>query len=276
VTTLLADLGGTRLKCGLSPDAVDVVEHGGRWLQALRDAVARTGADEVALCVPGLVDDGRVVALPGKLPGLENAYLPGALGVGVSLVVNDAIAYGIGEAVVGAGAGHGRVVVVTLGTGVGVAVVEDGAPLGRGALGGGLLGGQLPIAATSPTTDTSGRTGTFEACCRADALVAAVPEARDVAGAYARLTAGQPDAVAGFAAFRAHLVRGLTALALAHAPSCVVVGGGAAQEGLLDGVDEALAGALWAGQSVEVRRAALGDAAALTGLAVLLRARVSA
>lgn len=273
MTTLLVDLGGTRLKAGLEPAAVSVVEHDGEWLPALRDAVARAGADEIALCVPGLVDGGRVVALPGKLAGLEGADLPVLLGVRVPVLVNDAIAYGVGES------GPGRTVVVTLGTGVGVAVLEDGRPLGQGPLGGGLLGGQLPLGGDSGMVsgvDTSGRRGTFEAHCRADALVAAVPGAASVADAYARLAAGDPAAQQGFAAYRTWLVRGLTALALAHAPDEVVVGGGAAQPALLDGVQEAVAAGLWAGQVVAVRAAAHGDSAALLGLRRLLDERVAA
>lgn len=279
-TTVAIDLGGTRLKAACLidgvPEQVVVIEHGGDWQEAVRAAADRAGADEIALCVPGLVDGGRVVALPGKLPGIENVDLSGALGLSVAVLVNDAAAYGIGEAVRGAGVGHSRVVVVTLGTGVGVAVVEDGGPLGRGPLGGGLLGGQLVLGPGGSATDTSGRTGTFEAYCRADSLVAAVPGATDVADAYARLAAGEPAAEQGFSGYRGWLVRGLTSLALAHAPSCVVVGGGAAQPGLLDGVPEALDAGLWAGQSVEVRPAVLGDAAALAGLGVLLRGRVPA
>lgn len=277
-TTLAVDLGGTRLKAARLaagvPGEAEVVEHEGRWQSAVSAVLERSGADEVVLCVPGVVDDGRVVALPGKLPGIENVDLAAALGVPVPLVVNDAIAYGVGEAVSGAGAGHPRVVVVTLGTGVGVAVVEEGQPLGAGRFGGGVLGGQLVLGGAG--TDTAGRSGTFEALCRAEALVAAVLGARNVAEAYALLAAGDAGALKGFSSYRADLVRGLTALALAHAPSCVVVGGGAAQPGLLDGVQEAVAAGLWAGQSVQVRPAALGDRAALVGLGVLLRARVAA
>lgn len=273
--TLLVDLGGTRLKAGLagSPDVL-AAEHGGDWLAALRAVVGQLAADDLALCVPGIVDGGIVTTLPGKLPGIAGADLQALLEVPVPVVVNDAIAYGVGEATAGAGRGDTRVVVVTLGTGVGVAVVEEGRPLGKGPLGGGLLGGQLVIGTGG--VDTSGRGGTFEALCSASALVDAVPGAGDVGAAYDALAAGDPAAVQGFSAFRSCLVQGLTALSLAHAPSCVVVGGGAAQPGLLDGVEQALAGGLWAGQSVTVRAGELGDRAALAGLAALLPARVPA
>lgn len=272
------DLGGTRLKAGRMahgesvPSDVFVIEHGGDWRGGLQAVIDRFGdVGELALCVPGLVDQGRVVALPGKLPGIEGADFRAALGMPV-LVTNDAVAYGVGEAVHGAGRGHQRVVVVTIGTGVGVAVVEDGAPLGRDPFGGGILGGQVPIASSERgPSDTSGRSGTFEALCRASSLAASVPGAKDVHAAYELLRSGDERAAKGFDEYRTWLTRGLTALALAHAPSVIVVGGGAAQAGLLDGVDEAIAPELWEGQRVEVRLGELGDTAALAGLGVLWR-----
>ena len=61
----------------------------------------------VGLCVAGLVgDDGRVVALPGKLDGIVGLDLPAWLEdrFGVpARVRNDAVAYGIGEATRGGG-----------------------------------------------------------------------------------------------------------------------------------------------------------------------------
>ncbi len=273
------DLGGTRLKAGRMahgeslPADVFTIEHDGDWRRGLQTVLDHFGeVGELAVCVPGLVDRGRVIALPGKLPGIEGKELGAALGMPL-LLTNDALAYGVGEAVHGAGRGHERVVVVTIGTGVGVAVVEDGAPLGRGPFGGGILGGQIPIslAAEEAPTDTSGRTGTFEALCRASSLLASVPAAKAVPEAYHLLRSGDEHTAKGFDEYRVWLTRGLTALALAHAPSAIVVGGGAAQDGLLDGVEGAIAPQLWPGQRVKVRLAELGDEAALAGLGVLWR-----
>lgn len=267
MTIVAVDLGGTRLKSavltGGMPGQVTAVTHGGEWLAALRAASA--GASAVALCVPGVVSDGRVVSLPGKLPGIENADLEELLGVPVLLVVNDAIAYGVGAA-----SGPARSVVVTLGTGIGCAVVEDGRPLGRGPFGGGVLGGQIVIGEGSGPVDTAGARGTFEARCRADSLVASVPGAVDVASAYALVASGDPAAVQGFSEYRAWLVRGLATLCLAHAPECVVVGGGAARPELLEGLERDLRAHLWHGQSVVLRLDEPGDAAALRGLGLLL------
>lgn len=273
------DLGGTRLKAGRMahgesvPSDVFTLEHQGDWRGGLQDAIDHFGdVGELAMCVPGLVDHGRVVALPGKLQGIEGEDLRALLGMPV-LVTNDALAYAVGEAVHGAGRGHDRVVVVTIGTGVGVAVVEDGAPLGRGPFGGGILGGQIRLAADDEQgpTDTSDRTATFEAHCRASSLLASVPAAKDVPEAYELLRSGDSGAAKGFDEYRTWLVRGLTALALVHGPSAIVVGGGAAQPGLLEGVEEAVAPELWPGQHVKVLLAELADAAALAGLGVLWR-----
>lgn len=275
MTLVAVDLGGTRLKAARwsvgrpAPTDVTTMEHGGDWRGALTRVVDEAvGAERLAVCVPGVVDRNRVVALPGKLPGIEGADLGDLLGLPVFLT-NDAIAYGIGEAVHGAGRSHRRVVCVTLGTGVGVAVIEDGAPLGGGPLGGGILGGQITLSSAGGGTDTSGRAGTFEALCRAESLHGSVPHARDLPHAYELLNEGDAAAQEGFAQFRASLIAGLTVLALAHAPSVIVVGGGAAQAGLLEGVEEAIAPHLWPGQKVAVRLAELEDAAALAGLGVL-------
>ncbi|HUR50401.1 MAG TPA: ROK family protein [Acidimicrobiales bacterium] len=275
---LAVDLGGTRLKAALMAHGESVpsdpfsIEHGGDWRGGLHTAVDHFGeVGEIAACVPGLVDNGRVVALPGKLPGLVDADLQAELGMPV-LLTNDAVAYAIGEAVHGAGRSHQRVVVVTIGTGLGVGVVEDGEPLGHGPLGGGILSGQVLISdPDAGPSDTSGRRGTFEALCRASSLLAEIPAARDLPEAYELLRAGDEGALVGFAAYREWLTRGLSMLALAHAPSVIVIGGGAAQPGLLDGVQEALAPRLWQGQGVEVRPGELGDSAALAGLGALWR-----
>lgn len=283
---LAIDLGGTRIKAARvvggavgepvvkEHDACDI--HGA--LAVVAEAIthlAPDGDDAVGLCVPGLVDDaGRVTALPGKLEGIVGFDLIGWLQErtgGRAVVVNDAIAYGLGAA----GTHPGRTVVVTIGTGVGTAVVEDGRPLGRGALGGGLLGGQLPLTGDGPT-DTSGRHGTIEAWCRADRLLAEVRaagcDAGDVPAAYDAAAAGDDAALVGLATYRSWLARAVAALALAYTPETVLIGGGPVRADglLLEGVEALVLPLLWPGQSVSVRRSEHGDLAALVGLSMLV------
>jgi len=283
---LAIDLGGTRVKATVLRDGVPgdvlVAEHGSSDLAGALACVESLIAQlDVApgsaagMCVPGLVEEtGRVVALPGKLTGAVGADLVGWLEQrtgGPALVANDAIAYGVGEAA----DLPGRTVVMTIGTGIGTAVIEDGRPLGLGPLGGGLLGGQLPLTGDGPR-DTSERAGTVEAWCRAvrlrDEVRAAGHDAADVPGAYDAAVAGDPAALCGLASYRGWLARGIAALCLAHAPDAVVVGGGPVRPDglLLQGLQALVDPLLWSGQRVEVRASRHGDAAALVGLSALV------
>ncbi len=285
------DLGGTRLKAGLledgaaEPTRIVAVPHDGTMRGALDlvelvlDQLTPDGCDAVGMGVPGLVDDdGQVLSLPGKLAGATTTDLRARLQQrtrGPVRIVNDAVAAALGEAEHGAGRGYRRVMVVTLGTGVGTAVVEGGRPLGAGALGGGLCGGGVPIPGSGGGVDSAGRRGTFEARCSAAALLAAVVDAGcpadDVAAAWMLFVAGDPAAVRGVSTYREDLIAGLVALACAHAPDVLVVGGGAARPALLDGAESAVRARLFPGQSLDVRLTELGDAAALVGLGSLLR-----
>lgn len=303
---LAFDLGGTRLKAGVvevgsgevihQADAVDTPSEWTKAQQLIEEVTASLrrafpDAAGVGLALPGVIDGGLVASLPGKLAGAEGADVAGWLAETVAqpsgevVVVNDAIAAGVGEASVGAGSGARRTVVVTLGTGVGVCVVEDGRPLGSGPFGGGILGGQVPIGApdaglldAGDWLDTAGRTGTIEARCRAQALVAQAelrggewPDARAVAEAGA---AGDMRALDAMAGYRADVARGLAALAHAHAPDRIVVGGGVAREGslVLRGLEAMVNAQLSFGLRVGVFGALLGSGAALAGLGVLLGA----
>lgn len=285
---LAIDLGGTRIKAGLLVDGSLVEQRiapapadGSREaVLAAIDGVASGWSVEAAgLCVPGLVDeDGIVASLPGKHAGIEGLDLPEVLrdvvGVERAVVVNDAIAYATGEAVRGAGAGARRVVVVTIGTGVGVTVIDRGAPVTRGLVGGGILGGFIPISAsTEPPLDSNGTAGTIEALCSARQLAERCGLER-VEDAYAAIAAGDAAARSGLATYREDLVRALVALAHAHAPDRIVLGGGpiTSDNPITPGLEERVAQRLFAGYRVELRIAALGDAAALFGLAQLVEA----
>jgi glucokinase len=286
-TVLAFDLGGTRLKFGVADadgsvrDVTAVALGGIPALEVLLDTARalrlRHPCVAAGLAMPGVIDAGRSISLPGKLPGLEGTDLSAVLGTALEVpvaVINDAQAYAIGEAATGSARGVHRAVIVTIGTGVGVGVVEDGLPLGSGPHGGGTFGSHIPVAGDSDGTDSNGRRGTIEALCSAPRLldgtggvfttVEAVVDA-------ARL--GDPLAGAAVAHWRADLVTALVALAHAHGPDVVVVGGGPlSSDGfLLDGVEERVNARLFRSYSVSVRRAALGDAAALVGVALLAR-----
>lgn len=286
------DVGGTRMKYALVVDGRVVQVHakstaglGGpaavELLSAtVRELAADGGLDGVGVALPGIVDGGRVVVLPGKFPGLVGIDVAGAVSTVVTApvcVVNDAIAAGVGEATAGAGAGHHRVVVMTIGTGIGVAVIEGGRPLGTGPWAGGLMGGHMPIAwPDAGPVDSNGSSGTIEALCMADRLVdaarAAGCDAPDVPTLLARWSGGDASAQAAVASFRRGLEQALVALAHAHTPSVIVVGGGpvsTSSEWLLGGMTEAVGQRLWQDQRCAVVPAALGDAAALIGLATL-------
>jgi glucokinase len=281
------DLGGTRLKAG-------VVQDGAIAMSVSKDSpaaemiassigdlavelLAGEGCDGAGLCVPGLVDDHGVVrSLPGKHAGIEGVDLPGLLRETVkvdrAVVVNDAIAYATGEATRGAGVGFERVVVVTIGTGVGVTVIDRGAPVTTGMLGGGIMGGFIPISErTDGAPDSNGRPDTVEALCAAGRIAEACGTA-SVRDAYEAFASGDAAAIAGIAAYRMHLARALVALASAHAPDCIVLGGGPMTPDnpvtppLLDLISERLFGSY----RLSLRLAALGDNAALVGLAHLV------
>lgn len=279
---LAVDLGGTRLKVGRVHDGVVT-----GLVAITHESAAFTGAldclepllqgfdGSVGLCLPGLISDrGEIVALPGKLDGAVGFDLKGWLdartGGAPAVIVNDAIAYGVGEAL------PGRTVVMTIGTGIGVAVVEDGRPLGRGLLGGGQLSGQLYLSEDGPP-NSAGRAGTIEGWCRAEQIVeqarAAGAQVHDVPGVLAAAAAGDAAALSGLSSYQAWLAKAVGSLCLAHGPDTVVIGGGPVQpDGLvLRGLQELVEPFLWPGQGVRVLPARHGDAAALVGLEVLSR-----
>lgn len=288
MTALVMDLGGTRIKAGVVEDGrlqrTVVHEVGGVVLDTIasagKDALGGAQASDAAMCVPGLVDaHGTLVSLPGKHAGLEGTniatLLQSTFGAARTAVINDAVAYAVGEATAGAGRGAQRSVVVTIGTGVGVTVIQDGAPVTRGIYGGGILGGFIPIADDTDAIDTSGNRGTIESFCAAERIVeacggayATVPE---VFEAFAR---GEQAARDGVERYRARLARALRALASAHAPDIVILGGGPMRAGnpITPGIDATVNEHLFGSYRVRIGLAELGDDAALVGLAHLLGA----
>src|SRR6185312_17320347 len=114
----------------------------------------------------------------------------------------------------------------------------------------------------------------IEALCAAERLMdaarAAGCGAADVPALLAQWSGGDEAARAAVSTYRTWLEQALVALAHAHTPSVIVVGGGPVSTSpgwLLDGMTQAVGRRLWQDQRCEVVPAALGDAAALVGLA---------
>lgn len=284
MNVLSVDLGGTRMKIGNVANGVlgavhiidtpDGVEH-------VLDAIAIAGAhvDGVGLCLGGLIDEhGVVVSLPGKLDGFQGVNVREMLEQRLNapaVVVNDAVAYAMGESAFGAGRGFDRVVVMTIGTGVGVGVIEHGAPLTRGTVGGGIMGGFIPISErTDGPADSNGRADTIEALCAARRLTDDSPYG-DAIELYAAHARGEALALTCVERYRANLARAVVALAHAHAPDAIVLGGGpmTMQNPVVGGLSDIVDARLFGSYRVALRVASLPDTAALLGLAHILETR---
>ena len=297
---LTFDLGGTRLKAALVDSADGSVSRFatapvGKTIVEGLEKLAELGAevldgsrcDGAGLCVPGLVDEAGVIrSLPGKLKGAEGYDLPGFMKSTFgcqAVIVNDAVAFGIGESVHGAGRGFNSVTVVTIGTGVGVTAVNDGVPIGGGLYPGGILAGHIPVSErTDGFVDTNGTYDTIEALCLAQRLVDYANEAGgsfvDVADVYASHSLGHAAARAGVDRYRSLLAHSLVALAHAFAPEVIVIGGGPMTKDnpVIEGVEDAVNSRLFGSFRTKVKLSELGDTAALAGLASLWTKRNSA
>ncbi len=133
---LCFDIGGTRIKAataqGGTLTVLGEVATPATDFTAFADAIAgfrQGGVAGVALSIPGVVDPvtGRIKI--ANIPCLDGrdlrADLSAAMGLPV-VVMNDADAFAMAEAHVGAGRGHGCVFGIILGTGVGGGLVRDG------------------------------------------------------------------------------------------------------------------------------------------------------
>jgi glucokinase len=161
--------GRTPTKAEGGPDAV--VE---RLLSIGRGAIGERGPmAAVGLGVPGLFDPGSGVVrlFPNLLGPWAGVPLRDRLEAGLTTrvaVVNDARAFALAEATMGAGRGSATVVCVTLGTGVGGGIVIDGR-LHTGAWGAaGEIGHQTVVPDGPPCG--CGNRGCVEALAQAGAL----------------------------------------------------------------------------------------------------------
>lgn len=247
------DLGGTNIKAvlldGAGPGArvvasarVPTGASGGPAAVAARLAgLARQLAGDrpvagaAGVGVPGLFDPGTgTVRLLPNLPGPWAGFplgpvLAGRLGRPVHLV-NDARAFTLAEARLGAGAGARSMVGVTLGTGVGGGIVLGGR-LHLGAWG---VAGELGHQTVDPSGPPCGcgNRGCVEAFTRAGVLsaLAGVP---DVEAVYAGVRRGDPRCRQAVATVAGYLGVAIANVVTLLGPELVVIGGGIAAAGEL-------------------------------------------
>jgi glucokinase len=241
------DLGGTNIKwVVLDQDGTPVADgslptegDGGpdhvveRLALAGHEAIAAAGPIATAgVGVPGIYDATRgsirfFTNLPGPWAGHPlGAPLSEALGVPVRLI-NDARAFTLAEARVGAGKGCASLVGITLGTGVGGGIVLDG----RLVLGyhgtAGEIGHQVIDCNPGAPPCGCGNTGCLESFVRAAALASAAGTAT-AAEAFAADQRGDPRAQAAVEKWIDYLAIGLANVVTVLTPDRIVLGGGVA------------------------------------------------
>jgi glucokinase len=285
-TVLGVDVGGTHTKwasvkdhkvydCGAlsTPDAPEGLAEELVRLLDLNGQVERVG-----VALPAVIDttSGRATIAPNlptawtREPVAEMLAL--AVGRPVSLC-NDARAFALAEATVGAGQGAGTVACITLGTGVGGGVVIDGRPQ----LGHASRAGEFGHLLVDPggARCACGARGCLEAYAGGRAMVAAVAErgATDLTTPESIATAAAAqDPLACWAIERAAeaLGRGLSLIATCLAPEIVVIGGGlSAAYGLMrPHVERALADSSPVVPTIIIRLSQLGNHAGAIGAAL--------
>jgi len=277
------DIGGTRVKSVLidadgvvlNEDERDSVE-GAAALTALAVSILKAFNVEqdlpIGIACPGLAqqDHRSIACMPGRLEGLEGLDFGQAVGREV-LVLNDAHAATLGEAVLGAAAGRKYVVMLTLGTGVGGGVVIDGR-LYTGAFGRAGHFGHTTVNAGGPL-DICNMPGSIE-----DAIGNHTIHER-TAGKFASTRELVHAAEGGDAQARAVWHASIDCLAAAVAslvnafdPEAVVIGGGiaSAADQLFEPLAKAMDRMEWRplGAAVPILPAALGTQAGALGAAL--------
>lgn len=239
------DLGGTSIKIVLMTDGA-VIDRAttptirgqaaatvDQLARAAREWVTRhPGIGGIGVTLPGLFDEaGRAVLLP-NVPG-QWAGVPilgpvrAASGRAVTLM-NDARAFGLAEANLGAARGARTAVGIVLGTGVGGVVILNGR-LHLGSAGGaGEIGHQV-LAVDGPPCGCGNR-GCLEALARSDVVAAAAGQV-SVEQAARAADDGDARAIEALAVAGGHLGHGLANVVTVLQPEVVVVGGGIAAAG---------------------------------------------
>jgi glucokinase len=244
------DLGGTNIK-------VAVIEKDGQtWkvineedvpteadkgpahvVSRLAEIAARkqkefTGLSGVGVAVPGLFNSDGTIELFPNLPGAWRGFqalepvrsatnLPTA-------IINDARAFTLGEAIMGAALGKRTVACFVMGTGVGGGVVIDG-KIHLGASGAaGEIAHQI-IKFDGPICGC-GAQGCAEPLTNS-AAIAKLAGTKTAEEAYKNALAGDEKAIAAFKEVAYWIAITLTNIMVVLAPDTIVIGGGVAQSG---------------------------------------------
>ena len=222
--TAIVSTGSTRTDAEGGP--LVVIE---RLIEAGKGAIAEHGpVATVGLGVPGLFDrESGTIELFPNLPGPWQGQpirrpLEEALGLPVALI-NDARAFSLAEATLGAGRGCETVVCLTLGTGVGGGVVIDG-KVRLGAWGkAGEIGHQIVQADGAECG--CGNRGCVEALTKADVLTSLAGK-ETVEEVYRTAAAGDSRSVAAIETVADWLAIGLANTIATLGPDRIVIGGG--------------------------------------------------
>jgi len=286
VSLLAGDLAVLRTDVHELPDVIDdPTGNLDARLDVLADAVRVAGPmATVGIATAGVVDAAhrRIVALPGKLAGLEGVdwgealKRRGSASTRPPLVLNDGHAAVLGEVRLGAGRGADDVAMLTLGTGVGGGVVIAGRLLeGRRR-----RAGQLGHLSLDPWGAPSvfPNPGSLEWFV-GDAYAAARTNGRFAGNAelLAAVRRGETEALADWRALVRALAVGIASVI--HAFDCerVVVGGGLAGAGrlLFEPLARELDSVEWRpdGVGVPVVAATLGRHSGSIGAALYARER---
>lgn len=288
------DIGGTKTAVALVTQAGLVVS------ELVVETPARSGPDEVldtaAAAVGKLLADGGpdvlavgvgsagvidhrtgiVRSATNAITGWAGTDLRAGIAERLNLPVavdNDVRAHAIGECWLGAGAGHSSVLVVAVGTGIGGALVLDGRPLRGSRQAAGHVGHIVhPLAAGIACS--CGGSGHLEAVASGPGITALYQQRSCTAVAGPREVQHRGDAIAAgvieaAAAATGDVIGGLVNIL---DPEVVLLAGGLLKLGdqwwapMAEAVAQAT---LPATADVQVRRASLGDAAALVGAARL-------
>jgi len=153
---LCADVGGSFIDIAAFDDEARIVwrrkmptpvADWAAFVAVLADAAQATPCETVSIATAGLVDPASGKVTSANIPCIDGRALARDLGAALGRpvrVVNDADAFVLAEAAMGAGRGHERVFGIILGTGVGGGLVEHGRIVsGAGGIGGEWGHGQM-------------------------------------------------------------------------------------------------------------------------------------